>query len=276
MHRQQQWVEKYGPWAVITGASDGIGKAAAYELAEAGLNLVLVARRRPVLEALADDLTQRFTIEALVIDADLSRPDDLESVITRTKTLDAGLLVAAAGFGTAGAFLTMPLERELNMLEVNCDAVLAMSHYFAQRFAERGHGGIVLFSSLVAFQGAPLSANYAATKAYIQSLAEGLHRELAPLGVDVLASAPGPIHSGFAARAGMQMAFALTPDVVTRETLKALGRKATVRPGLLSKLLIGSLLYLPRDLRVRIMGQIMKGMTQHQQQAQNATLHPSA
>lgn len=263
--KSQAWVSKYGSWAVITGASDGVGKATARHLAEVGLNLVLVARRRDVLEQISDEIIKHFNIQTLVIDADLSQPDEVDKVIVQTQSLDVGLLVAAAGFGTSGKFLDMPLNRELNMLDLNCRAVLAMSYHFGTRFAQQGRGGIVLFSSLVAFQGVPLSANYAATKAYNQSLAEGLHREFAPLGVDVLASAPGPIHSGFAERANMQMSMALSPDVVARATLNALGRKTTVRPGFLSKFLIGSLGFLPRPLRVRVMEQIMQGMTQHQE-----------
>lgn len=103
----------------------------------------------------------------------------------------------------------------------------------------------------MAFQGVPRAAHYAATKAYIQSLAEGLHVELAPLGVDVIASAPGPIHSGFAERANMQMGLALQPEEVAPGTLVALGRKMTVRPGWLSKFL-ETALTLPRALRVRM------------------------
>lgn len=99
----------------------------------------------------------------------------------------------------------VPVEPELDMIDVNCRAVAALTHAFGQRFAARGKGGIVLMSSLVAFQGVAHAANYAATKAYVQSLAEGLRTELAPLGVAVVACAPGPIASGFAARASMVM-----------------------------------------------------------------------
>lgn len=262
--KQQNLVSKYGPWAVVTGASDGIGKETAGLLAAAGMNLVLVARRHHVLETLATDLQDRFGIRVEVVAADLSSPDAVSDLIAQTTALDVGLLVAAAGYGSSGRFIDLPLAQETDMLDVNVRAVVALSHHFGQRFAAQGRGGIILFSSLVAFQGVPMSANYAATKAYIQSLAEGLHAELAPLGVDVLASAPGPINSGFAARADMQMSMALQPDVVARDTLRALGRRSTVRPGLLSKLLIGSLSFLPRPLRVRVMGQIMGGMTAHQ------------
>lgn len=260
---QTPWQAKYGPWAIVTGASDGIGREMAFSLAKRGLNLVLVARRRSILDEVATNLSKAYPIETQVIDADLSQSAAVKTVIAATDNLDVGLLVASAGFGTAGYFLDMPLDREQNMLDVNCRAVLTMSHHFGRRFAKQKHGGIILLSSLVAFQGVPLSAHYAATKAYIQSLAEGLHQELAPLGVDVLASAPGPINSGFATRANMQMGMALKPEDVAQATLDALGRKTTVRPGWLSKLLEGSLAMLPRSGRVRVMGLVMKGMTQH-------------
>jgi len=262
--KQLRWREKYGTWAVVTGASDGIGREIAVELAKTGLNLVLVARRRAVLEQLSQNLSNQYPIETLVVDADLSDDTAVKAVIEATTHLDIGLVVACAGFGTAGRFIDLPIERELNMIDVNTHAVLAMTHHFARRFVAQGRGGIVLMSSLVAFQGVPLSANYAATKAYVQSLAEGLHKELAPLGVDVVASAPGPIHSGFAERANMQMGLAAKPENVAKATLNALGRRTTVRPGWLSKFLEGSLKLLPRGGRVWAMGKVMKGMTQHQ------------
>lgn len=109
----------------------------------------------------------------------------------------------------------------------------------------------------------PNAAHYAATKAYVQTLAEALHVELAPLGVDVLASAPGPTNSGFAGRAGMRMGTALNPVDVAQPTLNALGRTSTAIPGFLSKLLAYPIALLPRMMRVRIMGQVMHNMTKH-------------
>jgi len=232
-------------------------------LAEAGLDLVLVARRREALEGLAAGLGARHGIEARVVAADLATEAGIRAVELAARDLDVGLLVAAAGFGTSGAFLGSSLDAELEMLDVNCRAPLWMSLHFGRRFAARGRGGIVLMSSLVGFQGTPNAAHYAATKAYVQTLAEALHAELGPLGVDVLASAPGPTNSGFASRAGMQMGTALEPAEVAGGTLKALGRKATVLPGPLTKLLTYSLAPLPRRARVRIMGRVMGGMTKH-------------
>ena len=238
--------ERYGPWAVVTGASDGIGRAIALALAEAGVHVVLVARRQPQLEALARELSAGYGVQTQVTALDLAIAGQVEALIDRTSHLDVGLLVASAGFGTSGSFVDAPLARELEMIDVNCRAVVALSHAFARRFSARGRGGLVLMSSVVAFQGVPRAATYAATKAFIQTFAEGLRQELAPHRVDVLAAAPGPVHSGFAERAAMTMARALPPDVVARGTLAALGRVGAVRPGWLSKMLGGSLMLLPR------------------------------
>ena len=261
--KQQRFVSRYGPWAIVTGASDGIGRAFAYDLAAAGMNVVLVARRGELLEQIASDLRTRHRISTLVITADLARADAVAMISEATAKLDAGLLVAAAGFGTSGPLIDSPLAPELEMVDVNCRAVLALSHEFGRRFVERGRGGIVLLSSIVAFQGVPRAANYAATKAYVQSLAEGLHLELGPLGVDVLSSAPGPISSGFASRARMRMGMTQTPAAVAQASLDALGRRGTVRPGWLAKGLAASLMFLPRWARVRMMRIVMAGMTRH-------------
>jgi short-subunit dehydrogenase len=257
--------DKYGPWGLVTGASDGIGREFARYLAKAGINVALVARRQHVLDELAGTLSERHGVQTKVIVADLSGEVGLQTVVEETQALDIGLFVAGAGFGTSGNFIDSPLAQELEMLDVNCRAVLKLTHVFGRRFARRQSGGIVLMSSIVAFQGVPRAANYAATKAYVQSLAEALHIELAPHGVDVVAAAPGPIHSGFAARANMQMTMALQPSAVVAATLSKLGRQTTVRPGWLSKLLEIALT-LPRWARVRIMTRVMKGMTRHQKE----------
>ncbi len=262
--REHRLFRRYGQWAVVTGASSGIGREIAIQLAEAGLNLVLVARGQATLQQLADELTAKHKIVVRVVPADFAETAAVEALVAETNALDVGLLVASAGFGTSGRFLELTMADELNMLNVNCRALLLLSWHFGRRFAQRGRGGLVLMSSIVGFQGVPNAAHYAATKAYVQTLAEALAVELKPHGVDVLAAAPGPTNSGFAQRADMQMGAALSPAVVAQGTLQALGRTSTVLPGLLSKVLVYSLALLPRMLRVRIMGQVMQGMTKHQ------------
>ena len=259
-----RFLHKYGPWALVTGASDGIGRQLALECAARGLHIVAVARRADKLAELAEEIRQNFGTQVRSLPADLGTPQGLQSLQEATSDLDIGLFIASAGFGTSGPLLSADLAVEQNMLMVNCFALLHSTTIFARRFAQRGRGGIVLMASLVGWQGTPMAAHYAATKAYVQSLAEALRLELAPHNIDVLASAPGPVASGFATRANMRLGLAVTPQVVARQTLGALGRRGTVVPGAFSKLLTWSLLPLPRFLRARIMGLVMSGMTRHQ------------
>lgn len=256
--------QAYGPWAVVTGASSGIGLELAGLLAEAGLNLVISARGGNTLEQIAQRLIQQHAVDVRVVAADLAEPAGAQTLIDQTKELPVGLLVASAGYGTSGRFLDTPLADELGMVQVNCVALLALTHHYGRRFSEARRGGIVLLSSIVAFQGVPFSANYAATKAYVQSLAEALARELKPHNVDVLAAAPGPVVSGFGQRANMRMSMALTTAQVGGPILRALGRQTTVFPGFLSKLLVYSLRTVPRWGKIRIMQWVMGGMTIHQ------------
>ena len=266
---KNEFLNKYGPWAVVTGASEGIGAAFATELASKGLNLVLVARREDRLEAMSRELTSKFQVEVRIQPTDLASKSSALGLFINTEDLDVGLLVAAAGFGTSGPMLLTNDRVESDLVEVNCAAVLQQCLHYGRRMSAKRRGGIVLFSSVVAFQGAPFSANYAASKAYIQALAEGMGEELKADGVDVLSVAPGPIASGFAARANMNLGQTMTPEVVARVSIAALGKQRTVRPGWLSKLLGWGLSTAPRFLRVQIMGSIMGNMTKHQRSAKH-------
>ena len=234
----------------------------AIELAAAGMNLVLVARREELLNALASELESRHRVEIRVLALDLADRAAAAIIANEACDLEIGLLAAIAGFGTSGDFVECLLGGELEMIDVNCRAVVELSYHFARKFAAQRRGGLVLMSSLLAFQGVPRAATYAATKSFIQTFAEALRLELAPCGVDVVSSAPGPVRSGFEARA--DMGAAADPEIVARQTLAALGRRGTVRPGFFSKLLEASLLLLPRWGRSRIMAIVMGGMTRHQ------------
>lgn len=265
-----------GPWALVTGASDGIGAATARELAAKGFGVILVARRQARLEALAAELGRDHGAPARCITADLSEDTGVDMIMASLQThgidiKDIDVAVLAAGYGTTGALAEVDIETERNLLRVNCDAVLHLAHIFAKSMAARGAGQIVLFGSIVGFQGNAMTANYAATKAYVQSLAEGLAVELRPSGVHVLSVAPGPIASGFAGRAGMTMGQAGTPEEVGRGIVRNLGRSGTIRPGLLSKVLGYNMAMTPRPLRVRIMSGIMAGMANGKEAKRPAT-----
>lgn len=255
---------KYGNWAIVTGASSGIGLELASQLATAGFNLVMNSRHIDKLEEVEKQLKVNTSIEIKIVASDVSETEGINKIIQSTQGLNVGLLIVSAGYGTSGNFIDGSLHSEINMLKVNCEALLSLTHYYSQQFAQQKRGGIILMSSMVAFQGTPFASNYAATKAYVQTLAEGLHVELKPHGVDVLAAAPGPVESGFSQRANIKMSMSLTPSQVGVPILKALGRKTTVLPGFLTKLLVYSLRTVPRWGKVKIMKKVMGGMTEHQ------------
>ncbi|HMQ47335.1 MAG TPA: SDR family NAD(P)-dependent oxidoreductase [Saprospiraceae bacterium] len=258
--------QNYGPWALVTGASSGIGLVLAERLAEAGLNVVLSARRKELLEKISADIQHKYGVKTRVVAADLSLAKDIHQLLEATRDLDIGLLVPCAGYGTSGEFIQSDLPTEINMLRLNCEAVLILTHHFVQVFKQRKRSGIILMSSLVAFQGVPYAGHYAATKAYIQSLSEALAIELRPYNIAVLAPTPGPVESGFGERANMKMNLSQQAADLGIPILKALGRQSIVVPGGISKLLVYSLRTVPRWAKVRILKLVMGGMTQHQRQ----------
>jgi short-subunit dehydrogenase len=254
---------KYGQWAIITGASSGIGLELATQLVKAGFNLVINSRHLDKLQEVEKHLKSIADIDIKIVASDVSETEGLDGIIESAQGLNVGLLVVSAGYGTSGNFINSSLHSEIDMLKVNCEALLSLTHYYSRQFVQQKRGGIILMSSMVAFQGTPYSANYAATKAYVQTLAEGLAVELKPYGVDVLAAAPGPVESGFSQRANMKMSMSLTPSQVGVPILMALGRKTTVLPGLLTKILVYSLRTVPRWGKIKIMEKVMGGMTAH-------------
>lgn len=255
---------KYGPWALVTGASSGIGRALCEQLAANGIYIILSGRSTTSLLPLSDYLEEQYNIVTEVVTADVSSTPEVYKLVEEIREIPIGLFVASAGFGTSGHFKDADLDQEIKMLKVNSLALMMLTHFFARKFAEQKRGGIILMSSIVGFQGTPNAAHYAATKAYVQSLGEGLYHELKPYGVDVLAAAPGPVNTKFARVANMQMGNALSPEEVAGPILKALGKRPTVFPGALTKILVFGLRTVPRWGKIRIMKMVMGGMTQHQ------------
>ncbi len=257
---KSRYLKRYGPWALVTGASTGIGYALAEDLARAGFNLIICSRKLEGLQSASTKLAT-FGVQLYPIQLDLSQPDGVNTLLARCSHLDIGLLVNNAGVGTSGFFSEADLQEEQALIRLNIEAVVQLSFYFAKRFKERGRGGLIFLSSVVAFQGVPRSANYAASKAYVQSFSEALYEELKPFGVDVLTAIPGPVESNFAQRARMQLSQTEKPEAISLLILKALGCKAQIAPGFKSALAVYSLRSLPRFVRVNVMKGIMAGFT---------------
>lgn len=215
-----------GKWALITGTSAGIGVALAEELAAGGTNLVLTARRKDRLEALAQRLACSHKIETQVVPADLTDPAAPEKIFsfTRDKEIEIDLLINNAGFGKYGEFHSVAKERLVEMVQVNCSAVVHLTHLFVQGMVARRRGDILILASTASFQAVPYISTYAATKAFDLLFAEGLAEELKPYGIRVCALCPGSTESEFHVVAGQDTFIhrAETAQKVARTGLRAL------------------------------------------------------
>ena len=216
-----------GKWALVTGASAGIGKALAEELAKGGTNLILTARRPERLESLARELSTRQRIRTEIVVADLAQPTGPEAIhqFTSQKELSVDLLVNNAGFGQYGEFHTVAPERLLQMVQVNCTAVLELTRLYLPAMVARRSGDVLIVASTAAFQAVPYISTYAATKVFDLFLAEGLAEEMQPYGVRVCALCPGTTTSEFHDLAGhppITKGREQSAETVARNGLKAL------------------------------------------------------
>jgi short-subunit dehydrogenase len=252
----KHFVERFGPWAVVTGASSGIGEVFARRLAETGLNLVLVARREDRLRKLADELQGRHSISVRVVAADLSRADFLPLIERATADVQVGLLVNNAGIAMTGRFLDNDLASELATLHVNNCAPLALAHHFGRAMRARGRGGMIFVASTVAFAGVPLWSNYAASKAHDLVFAEGLAREVRGDGISVLALCPGLTRTELLPP-GARPLFPMRPEAVVDVALKKLGTRTTVVAGWLNRIVVFSTRLLPRSWSAGIFGRVI-------------------
>jgi len=259
------FAERYGPWALVAGASDGLGAAFGRALAGRGLDVVLVARRAGRLEDLAREIRAAHGVEVRTVVLDLARPDLVPALDRATADLEVGLVVYNAGLSVIGPFLDQPVESHLETLRVNCRGPLALAHHFGRSMARRGRGGIVLMSSLAGLQGSALLASYSASKAFDLVLGESLWEELGGQGVDVLACCAGatrtPNYIASRPRRGRVDAPEMEPGQVVGEALSALGSRGSLVAGTTNRLL-DLLMHrlLPRSLAVRIMGSSMRRM----------------
>jgi uncharacterized protein len=231
---------QFGPWAVVTGASSGIGLEFAQQLAAAGINVVLVARRVAILQDLGGALAQRYGVDYRAVGVDLSEPSMLTPIAEATADIDVGLLVSNAGTALPGPFVESDLQAQRAILRLNTAAHLSLSHHFGALLARRGRGGIVLVSALGAIHGVPYMAHTAATKAYVASFGAGLHVELATHGVHVTVLHPGPTRTPVLAELGLdsdKMPISpMTPDDCVSEALRALARnRARCIPGRINR-----------------------------------------
>ncbi len=200
-----EFKQRYGPVALVTGASSGIGEAFAAALATRGLDLVVVARRLDRLDALAARLTKARGVKVQTLQVDLTRPEAAQQMLEATREIAVGLVVSNAGFGLKGEHAANDPQVMADMLMVNCNVPMQLAHGFIPRLRRRGRGGIILTSSVEGLIGCPYSTAYSATKALVVALGEGLWAELQSEGIDVLTLCPGATESEAAAKQGVDI-----------------------------------------------------------------------
>ena len=264
---------RFGPWALVTGASSGIGREFARQLAANGLNLILAARRLPVIDEVGQELRDRFGIQYRGLRVDLAAPDFLGRVVEATDDLDVGLVVSNAGDMNLGELLGSTHDSLLRELRVNAEAHLSLTRHFGQRLAARGRGGILLVSSTAGLQPVPFSANYSATKSYVLVLGEAVHEELARKGVNVTVLVPGatdtPMLTRFGADRTPMRRLVMSVDSCVSEGLAALVANRPRRiSGYLNRATVATT---PRAVRTRLFGGMTRSMAER---ASRATVTP--
>lgn len=257
MKNKGSFLAQYGPWALIAGASTGIGEAYARQLAQRGMHLVLVARGREKLETLARELRDRYAVHVRPIAIDLGSEHLLDELLPQVNDLEIGLLIYNAGNSEVREFMRASLEDLLAIFNVNCRGPLLLCHALGPAMVRRGRGGVILMSSMAGLQGSGLVADYAATKAFDMVLGEGLWEEWRHHGVHVVSVVAGatltPTVISRVNQERLKRSPAMLPDDVAREALEALGQGPRKVIGTFNRL--GAVLlerFLPRRLRVRM------------------------
>lgn len=231
---EQPLSERYGDWALVTGASAGIGAEFARALAREGVSCVLTARREDRLIDLAGEIEKTYNVATRTIVADLSDPAGVQSLIAELGDLEIDILVNNAGLGYAGRFEDQDLERLQSLVQVNCMAPLALTSRLLPGMRERGHGAIIITGSVAGHQPLPLHAVYSATKSFDRFFGEALWGELRDSGIDVLVLEPGSTETEFQQVAGEITHSGEAPADVVRVALEGLGRQPSVVSGWLN------------------------------------------
>lgn len=257
------------PTTLITGASSGIGEAFARQLAAQGHDLVLVARSEKALYELCDELMLREKVSAHYVVLDLTEPDADAKLFADTESHDIEIdwLINNAGFGSAGDFSSLPLDKELEMIDLNIRALVAIAHRYLQRMRELGRGTIINVSSTASFQPIPFMATYAATKAFVTSFTEALLEENKPFGIRIMAFCPGSTKTNFFAASNIDRPVTVkgqhTAEEAVAAFLKGVGAgRARFVPGFVNK--VGAALggHLPTSLSRRFMAGALRSRYQ--------------
>lgn len=263
-----KWTQQFGEWALVTGASSGIGAEFARQLASAGMNVVLLARRRNRLEDLSKALAAKFGVETLIIELDLSKEGCIKNIANETKNIDIGLVISNAGDGAMGGFLKQDVNKFVSAINLNISNPVQLAHHFLKlMYDKQKKGGYLFVSSGVAVAGAPYIGDYSATKAYQLNLGQALHYELASYNIKVTVLMPGPTRTeAYSGRDDIDFSKMPMPPMTVERVVKValnglMKNKAVVIPGGMNKVMdFMTRRIMSRKMTSKMFGFLMKGL----------------
>ncbi|MCH2101307.1 MAG: SDR family oxidoreductase [Planctomycetes bacterium] len=255
------FAQSYGPWALVTGASSGLGERYARALAARGLNLIVIARRKERLRTLAEELHTEHGVQVDVVATDLLKARSMRAIEEAVEGRELGLVVCNAGFGASGRFHELDRNRQIDMVRLNCEAPVRLLHALSPYLIQRGHGGVIMLASTASFQCTPWMAVYGATKAFDLHFAEALTVELGLHGIDVLSVCPGHTATEFHEVAGVDRSATggapADPTEVVEQSLRKLGHKMTWTHGARNRWMSFATRLAPRSISAWIAGKIL-------------------
>lgn len=252
---------KYGSWALVTGGTSGIGAALSRQLAQQGLNVVLVARTQATLDTQAAALEKEFGVKVRAVAADLSSPAGTATLIAAVEDLEIGVLALSAALETQGYFVDDAIAKHRALVQMDVVSPMELAHHFGAKMATRKRGAILLVSSLSGWMPQPYMAHYGAAKAYVMALGEGLYQEMKDKGVDVAVLSPGPTQTPMMVATGIDFASmgmaVMEPAPVAASGLSALGNRAHAIPGFRNQMMT---FFMTRVMSRGVVGWVFKKM----------------
>ena len=260
---ESNWKRRYGDWALVTGASSGLGADFVRQLAQKKMNIILVARRVDKMNAIAEEVENDCSVKTQVIGQDLIKSDAVVNIRNKVGDKEIGVLINNAGYGVLGRFDENDYDYQVEMVKLNCVAPVALTQAFIDPMIKRGKGGVIFLASTVAYQGVPYFSVYTATKSFNLFLAEGLWGEYRNQGIDILGLSPGYTATEFQSHAHIKRVKGPTPaksEDVVGLAIRKLGKKPSVIHGALNQIGAFSSRLMPRGTSAKLGGANMKMM----------------
>jgi uncharacterized protein len=252
--------EKYGKWALVTGASSGIGKSFAKYLASKGINIVMISRSEPRLYEVSEEIIKTYSVLTIILPADLSKEESVNKIVQRLENIQVGILVNNAGYSLTGDFIDGSLDAQTDLMKINSLIPMQLSYYFAKKMKAFGKGAIINIASVSGFMPLPGWNVYAAAKAFLISFSKSLWYELKTHNIDVLVVCPGAAKTEFYKVSKTKLR-GIDPDELVIESFKNLGKKPIAYFGFSNRFIAFVMKFLPSKISLKLGAEAVNNMS---------------